>query len=185
MVAQWPAARAKNYGIIRGIFVPVNAPARQPRDPKERRSRRLWDRNRPSVVPKQISPQGSVSRTPCLTAVSSTSYAESWRIRVWTENSPGEGAYPLAIADNLRDRYDTRRAIGGAVCEAGATEAAAGARVSVMMLGTPIINTRPCVRRVVPERTFDPRCHRVRLGIDSGATDKGQCNQNNQPSEQY
>jgi hypothetical protein len=32
MVAQWRAASAKNYGIIRGIFVPVNAPARQPRD---------------------------------------------------------------------------------------------------------------------------------------------------------
>jgi hypothetical protein len=29
MVAQWRAASAKNYGIIRGIFLPVN---RQPRD---------------------------------------------------------------------------------------------------------------------------------------------------------
>jgi hypothetical protein len=32
MVAQWRTAGAKNYGILFGIFVPVNAPARQPRD---------------------------------------------------------------------------------------------------------------------------------------------------------
>jgi hypothetical protein len=72
----------------------------------------------------------------------------------------------------------------GAVCEAGATEAAAATRVSVMMLGT-LINTRPRVRRVVPEGTFNARWHRRRPGIDGGATDKGECNQNNQTSEQY
>ena len=32
MVAQWRTASAKNYGILFGIFVPVNAPDRQPRD---------------------------------------------------------------------------------------------------------------------------------------------------------
>jgi hypothetical protein len=32
MVAQWRTASAKNYEIVFGIFVPVNAPARQPRD---------------------------------------------------------------------------------------------------------------------------------------------------------
>src|ERR1700738_5257959 len=31
MVAQWRTASAKTYGIAFGIFVPVNAPARQPR----------------------------------------------------------------------------------------------------------------------------------------------------------
>jgi len=48
-----------------------------------------------------------------------------------------------------------------------------------------LIKTCPSVRRVVEGGTFGPRWHRVRLGIDSGATDKGQCNQNNQTSEQY
>src|ERR1700694_845828 len=32
MVAQWRTASAKNYSIVFGIFVPVNAPARHPRD---------------------------------------------------------------------------------------------------------------------------------------------------------
>src|SRR5258706_12485934 len=36
MVAQWRTASAKNYGILFGIFVPVNAPARQPRDHQRR-----------------------------------------------------------------------------------------------------------------------------------------------------
>ena len=52
-----------------------------------------------------------------------------------------------------------------------------------MMLGT-FTKTTPCVRRVVPEGTFDARWHRVRPGIDGGATDKGERNQDNQTSEQ-
>jgi hypothetical protein len=52
-----------------------------------------------------------------------------------------------------------------------------------MMLAT-LINARTCVRRVMAGGTF-AGWHRVRPGIDRGATDKGQCNQNNQTSEQY
>jgi hypothetical protein len=53
-----------------------------------------------------------------------------------------------------------------------------------MMLGT-LIKIRRCVRRVLPEGTFDARWHRVRPGIDSGATDKGERNQDNQTSDYY
>jgi hypothetical protein len=52
------------------------------------------------------------------------------------ENSPGEGVYRLAIADNRRDRHHTRQTIGSPGHQAGATEAAAEARVNFMMLGT-------------------------------------------------
>jgi hypothetical protein len=64
MVAQLRTASAKNYGIVFGIFVPENAPARQPRDRQSGGVKRLWDRNRPSGVPKQIYLRASVSRTP-------------------------------------------------------------------------------------------------------------------------
>ena len=51
-----------------------------------------------------------------------------------------------------------------------------------MMLGT-LINIRRCVRGIVAEGTFDARWQRP--GIDSGATDEGERNQDNQTSEQY
>ena len=54
--------------------------------------------------------------------------------------------------------------------------------MSVMMLGT-LINIRRCVRGIVAEGTFDARWQRP--GIDSGATDEGERNQDNQTSEQY
>jgi hypothetical protein len=54
--------------------------------------------------------------------------------------------------------------------------------VSVMMLGT-LINIRRCVRGIVPEGTPDARWQRP--GIDSGANDEGERNQDNQTSEQY
>ena len=73
----------------------------------------------------------------------------------------------------------------GAVCEAGATEAAAGARVSVMMMLGTLIKTGPYVRRVAAEGTFSARWHRVRPGIDRGGTERGQRNQDNQTSEQH
>ena len=54
--------------------------------------------------------------------------------------------------------------------------------MNFMMLGT-IINNCPCARRVVAGETFGARGHRVRPRIDSGDTDKGECNQDNQTSE--
>jgi hypothetical protein len=51
------------------------------------------------------------------------------------------------------------------------------------MLGT-LVNTRSCVRRVVSGLSFGTRWCRVRRGIDHGAADKGQCNKDNQTSEQ-
>jgi hypothetical protein len=52
------------------------------------------------------------------------------------------------------------------------------------MLGT-LINTRPRVRRVLAAGTFGAQRHRVRPGIDHGATDKGESNQDYQTSEQH
>src|SRR3979409_737011 len=86
---KWRATSAKNYGIIRGIFVPVNAPARQPRDRQRGSVQEGFGTATDQVECRSKSSFRQACRAPRLTAVSSTSYAGSWRIRVWVKNSPG------------------------------------------------------------------------------------------------
>src|SRR3979490_1220071 len=86
---KWRAASANNYGIIRGIFVPVNAPARQPRDRQREDVQEGFGTATDQAECRSKSRLRQACLAPCLTAVSPTLYAGSWRIRVRTENSPG------------------------------------------------------------------------------------------------
>src|SRR3981081_92672 len=79
----------KNYGILFGIFVPVNAPARQPRDRQRGSVQEGFGTATDQVECRSKFSFRQACRAPRLTAVSSTSYAGSWRIRVWVKNSPG------------------------------------------------------------------------------------------------
>jgi len=66
MASQWRTASAKNYSIAFGIFVPVNAPARQPRDAKQEAFKKALAPQQTKWSAEANLASSKRSRTPCL-----------------------------------------------------------------------------------------------------------------------